>query len=68
MKLLEGQWRECGRGISRHMGPIPQNINIAIWMILTLGTDFFTVLIDIIYIVLHGAVMPQCALAHGALK
>ena len=23
-KLLGGQWRECGRGVSQRMGPIPQ--------------------------------------------
>ena len=24
MKLLGGQWRGCGRGVSQRMGPIPQ--------------------------------------------
>ena len=25
---VEGQWRECGRGILQHMGPIPQETDI----------------------------------------
>ena len=29
MKLLGGQWRECGRGVSQRMGPILQPQDIA---------------------------------------
>ena len=25
MKMLEGQWKECGRGVLQHMGPISQD-------------------------------------------
>ena len=59
MKLLEGQWRECDRGVVQHMGPTPQPRpqDIDVLMILTLYYigRFFALLL---YIVLHGAVMP----------
>ena len=47
------------RGVLQHMGPIPQGTDV-IWMILTLCTDFFTLLIDIMYSAAWGSDALVC--------